>query len=113
MNIKNHGQYKKPRFQRFGLIFYCYLLIPLNELAINSLKINRIKIQKKIIDISMRSMGNAGKGIFNYELLITNNFSEANYDGHPPSHPTFGTGSLNRGESGLSVFLAFHIFCSI
>ena len=72
MNNKIHGQRRKPRFQPMGLIFYCYLLIPLNELALNVLKINKLKIRKKIIDISMVSIQDAGKGIFNYELQITN-----------------------------------------
>jgi hypothetical protein len=54
----------------------------------------------------MVSIGSAGKGIFNYELQITNNFSEANY-GDTPLAP------LIRGESGLSVLLAFHILSAI
>ena len=58
MNSKNHNQRRKWRFQRSGLIFYCYLLIPLNELGINALKINEIKNEKKIIDISGVSIGN-------------------------------------------------------
>jgi hypothetical protein len=48
MNNKNTVKSKKPRFQRSGLIFYCYLLIPLNELAANALIINKIKNEKKI-----------------------------------------------------------------
>ena len=64
MNNKNSGQRGKWRFQQIGLIFYCYLLIPLNELALNTLNINKIKIAKKIIDISMVSIGNAGKRFF-------------------------------------------------
>ena|ERR1022692_2813791 len=64
MNNKNTGQRRKPRFHPMGLIFYCYLLIPLNELAIKTMKINQLKIRKKIIDVSMVSMQNAGKGIF-------------------------------------------------
>ena len=73
MNSKNHNQRRNQRFQRSGLIFYCYLLIPLNELAQNVLKINKLKIQKKIIDISGISIGNGQKGRFwkNYELRIT------------------------------------------
>jgi hypothetical protein len=59
MNSKNHGQRRKWRFQPMGLIFYCYLLIPLNELAINVLIINKIKNEKKIIDIINRSIQNA------------------------------------------------------
>ena len=39
---------KNRRFQQIGLIFYCYLLITLNELALNTLNINKIKIAKKI-----------------------------------------------------------------
>ena len=74
---------KNRRFQHPRLIFYCYLLMPLNELARNALNINTLKIRKKIIDISMVSIGFAGKGIFNYELRITN------YDGHTPGLPTF------------------------
>jgi hypothetical protein len=45
--MKNDSQRRKPRFQRPGLIFYCYLLILLNELAMNTLIINKIKITKK------------------------------------------------------------------
>jgi hypothetical protein len=47
MNNKNTGISKNRRFQRPGLIFYCYLLILLNELAMNTLIINKIKITKK------------------------------------------------------------------
>jgi hypothetical protein len=79
MNNKNTVKSKNRPFQRSGLIFYCYLLIPLNELAQKALKINKLKIRKKIIDISMVSIQDDAKGIFNYELLITN------YDGHTPS----------------------------
>ena len=61
MNNKNTGKSKNRRFQRPGLIFYCYLLIPLNELARKSMNINNLKNEKKIIDISMVSIGNAGK----------------------------------------------------
>ena len=64
MNNKITVKSKNRRFQQIGLIFYCYLLIPLNELAQNVLKINKLKIQKKIIDISGVSMQNVGKGIF-------------------------------------------------
>jgi hypothetical protein len=64
MNNKNTGKSKNRRFQRPGLIFYCYLLIPLNELARKALTINKIKNTKKIIDISMVSIQNEGKGIF-------------------------------------------------
>jgi hypothetical protein len=55
---------EKPRFQPIGLIFYCYLLIPLNELAQNILKINNLKNEKKFIDKNNRSIGNAGNGVF-------------------------------------------------
>src|ERR1017187_9635814 len=64
MNSKNTGKSRNRRFQPIGLIFYCYLLIPLNELARNALIINKIKNIKKIIDISMVSIGNAGKRVF-------------------------------------------------
>ena len=63
MNNKNTVKSKNRRFQQIGLIFYCYLLIPLNELAINALKINKLKIRKKIIDISMVSMQDAGNAV--------------------------------------------------
>ena len=59
MNNKNTGKSKNRRFRHPGLIFYCYLLIPLNELAINVLIINKIKNEKKIIDIINRSIQNA------------------------------------------------------
>ena len=64
MNSKNTGKSRNRRFQPIGLIFYCYLLIPLNELAIMSMIINKLKILKKIIDISMVSIEIAGKGVF-------------------------------------------------
>ena len=44
--MKNRVLRKKPRFQHLGLIFYCYLLIPLNELAIKSLNINNLRNEK-------------------------------------------------------------------
>src|ERR1017187_4293798 len=64
MNHKNTVKSKNRRFQRPGLMFYCYLLIPLNELTRNIVKINQLKKRKKIIDISGVSIQNAGKGIF-------------------------------------------------
>ena len=64
MNNKNTGKSKNRRFQRPGLIFYCYLLIPLNELALKSLRINNLKNRKKFIVIINRSIQNAGKGVF-------------------------------------------------
>ena len=70
MNSKIHSNRIKPRFQPMGLIFYCYLLIPLNELALKSLKIKYLKIRKKIIDISMVSIGNAGKVVFGFGVLV-------------------------------------------
>jgi hypothetical protein len=100
MNNKNTGKSKNRRFQRPGLIFYCYLLIPLNELAPNVLNINKIKNEKKFIDISMVSIQNAGKGIFNYELQITNNFSEANYGDTPLTSRLSGQALLIEGNSG-------------
>ena len=71
--MKKQDYRRKPRFQPMGLIFYCFLLIPLNELPRNVLKINNIKITKKIIDISGISIQFAGNGlsIKNYELRIT------------------------------------------
>src|ERR1022692_2288495 len=60
MDNKNHSRRRKPRFQQIGLIFYCYLLIPLNELALKRLKIKQLKNQKKIIDISGVSIQNTG-----------------------------------------------------
>ena len=62
MNSKKHIQRRKRPFQRSGLIFYCYLLIPLNELARNVLNINKLKIIKKIIDIINRSIQFAQNG---------------------------------------------------
>jgi hypothetical protein len=112
MNSKIHSNRIKPRFQPMGLIFYCYLLIPLNELALNVLKINKLKIRKKIIDISMVSIQDAGKGIFNYELQITN------YGDTPltSARSCHSDGPLFRGESGLCeiesmVTLWSLIFC--
>ena len=64
MNSKNVVQRRKPRFERSGLIFYCYLLIPLNELARKVLKINKLKNENKFIVIFNRSIQNAGKGLF-------------------------------------------------
>src|ERR1039458_9645122 len=64
MNSKIHSNRKKPRFQPTGLIFYCYLLIPLNELARNVLKFNKLKIRKKIIDKTMVSIQFAGNEDF-------------------------------------------------
>jgi len=46
MNRKNIGKSSKPRFQRLGLVFYCYLLIPLNELTRSTMKINKLKNEK-------------------------------------------------------------------
>jgi hypothetical protein len=63
MNNENTGKSKNRRFQRPGLIFYCYLLIPLNELAQNILIINNLKNGKKIIDISMVSIHFAGNAV--------------------------------------------------
>ena len=63
MNNENTGKSKNRRFQRPGLIFYCYLLIPLNELAQNILIINNLKNGKKIIDISMVSIQDAGMSV--------------------------------------------------
>ena len=31
MNNKNDVQHKKPRFQPIGLIFYCYLFLPVGR----------------------------------------------------------------------------------
>jgi hypothetical protein len=73
MNSKNHNQRRKWRFQRSGLIFYCYLLIPLNELAINTLNINALKIRKKIIDISMISVQNAQNAVFSQQSSVNSN----------------------------------------
>ena len=64
MNNKNTGKSKNRRFQRPGLIYYCYLLIPLNELARKVLKINKLKNENKFIVIFNRSIQNAGKGLF-------------------------------------------------
>ena len=64
MNNKKTGRSKNRRFQHSGLMFYCYLLIPLNELARNIMNINKLKIIKKIIDKTMVSIGIAGKGVF-------------------------------------------------
>ena len=64
MNNKKHSQLRKCPFQQIGLIFYCYLLIPLNELALKSLRINNLKNRKKFIVIINRSIQNAGKGVF-------------------------------------------------
>jgi hypothetical protein len=62
--MKNEVQRKKPHFQRPGLIFYCYLLIPLNELHRNALIINKLKNEKNFIVFINRSIQNAGKGVF-------------------------------------------------
>jgi hypothetical protein len=83
MNNKIHGQRRKPRFQPMGLIFYCYLLIPLNELAPNVLKINKLKNKKKFIVIINRSIQNARKGVFSGVL-----------------HPDTPLAPLFRGEFG-------------
>ena len=62
MNNKKHSQLRKCPFQQIGLIFYCYLLIPLNELARKALKINNLKNKKNFIVLSMVSIGNGQKG---------------------------------------------------
>ena len=70
MNNKNTGKSRNRRFQSrtFGrLIFYCYLLIPLNELARNIVKINKLKNAKKIIDKTMVSIQNAGIDVFAFD----------------------------------------------
>ena len=59
MNNKKHGQRRKRYLQPIGLIFYCFLLILLNELANKQMIINNLKNAKKIIDKNNRSMGNA------------------------------------------------------
>ena len=89
MNSKNHNQRRKWRFQRSGLIFYCYLLIPLNELAQKALKINKLKIRKKIIDISMVSIQEAQNSVFAFHR-----FSDT------PLAPLF------RGEFGPSKIVS-------
>ena len=62
MNNKKTGRSKNRRFQHSGLMFYCYLLIPLNELARKALKINNLKNKKNFIVLSMVSIGNGQKG---------------------------------------------------
>ena len=89
MNSKIHSNRIKPRFQPMGLIFYCYLLIPLNELALNVLKINKLKIRKKIIDISMVSIQEAQNSVFAFHR-----FSDT------PLAPLF------RGEFGPSKIVS-------
>jgi|ERR1017187_3266303 hypothetical protein len=79
MNNQKHSQRRKRPFKQMGLIFYCYLLIPLNELARNSMTINKIKNAKKFIVIINRSIGNAGKGVFcHLDEMRTRRLASAN-----------------------------------
>ena len=98
MNNENHSQRRKPRFLHSGLFFYCYLLIPLNELAIKSLKINKLKLRKKIIDISMVSIQNAGKGDFQFSVSSQQSAVKSNKykvrSGRIVNDFSFGTATL-------------------
>ena len=57
-------------FTRFLLIFYCYLLILVNELSANLLKINNLKNKKN--ENAERTAQFAGNGVFG-DLSIGNN----------------------------------------
>ena len=91
--MKNDAQHRKPHFQPMGLIFYCYLLITLNELAPNTLNVNYLKIAKKIIVLSMVSIQNTRKGVFGGVLYPDTPLASA--------RPCHSDGPLFRGESGL------------